>query len=75
MRTYYLQYIVKPLPYPRGAVRVDLTKECKTAFPRRAPGSMPGRNVGEALEKLERWGGKMMTRQQGYTCRIVLEEA
>lgn len=75
MRTYYLQYQIKPIPYPRGAVRCHLSKESKDALPRQAPGSMPGRNIGEAVEKMEYWASKMLTRQNGFTCRAVLEES
>lgn len=75
MRTYYLTYVVKPRSYPRNSVQVGLTADSKKAFPRYAPKSFPGRTVGEALEKLERWSSKMLTEQTQVTSRAVLTEA
>jgi hypothetical protein len=65
---------VKEIAYPRGAVRVSLTEESKGAFPLQAPGSFPGRTVGEALEKLQRCSNRMLTKQHATTCRSVFDE-
>lgn len=75
MRTHYLEYTTRKQAYPRGAVRVELTADSKQRFPRRAPSSFPGRNVGEAVAKLEKWSSKMLTEQTATTCRAVLSEA